>query len=329
MTKLDKIGRRYFPRKIFYWASFFKRAILAEPWRPAKGSLFTESFREYYYSTSNDVIDRELRSLKESLDKKSKDVIQRVWERYCRQIPISEYSQNYLESGDFYTLREKSESERVYSEMQKIKKNLKIQGHVDPSSFCYDCGLVFVPHIKSYLKNKKILDVGAYNGDSILALDKYLASEIIAYEPSKKNLEQLKKTLNKNEHKTPVKIISKAVGNKNTEVNLSGEGSTANIKKGKGVQQVRIDDENIKKVGFIKLDVEGYERQVLEGALATIKRDRPVLSVSIYHHPKQFLSTKIYLQKTLKKYNFVIRKLNPAHPVYETTLIGYPKHLKS
>ena len=47
------------------------------------------------------------------------------------------------------------------------------------------------------------------------------------------------------------------------------------------VATARLDDENISDVGFIKVDVERHEKQVLEGALKTIERERPVLLVEI------------------------------------------------
>ncbi len=47
------------------------------------------------------------------------------------------------------------------------------------------------------------------------------------------------------------------------------------------VTTARLDDENISNVGFIKLDVERHEWQVLDGALETIERERPVLLVEI------------------------------------------------
>lgn len=303
--------------------------VLGESWKPAKGSLFVESFREYYYSTEDKKLERDLRGLKEGLDQRSKETVDRVWERYCRQIPLSEYSHNYLESEEFYTAKEKTDSKRVYKEIQQVRKNVEIEGYIDPSTFCYDAGLRFVPRSNKYLRSKEILDIGAYNGDSILSLDKYGASRIVAYEPSQNNIERLKETLNKNPHRTDVEIVSKAVGDTNTEVHLSGEGSTATVKEGDGVEQIRIDDQDRGEVGFIKIDVEGYEQQVLEGALETIQRDRPVLSVSIYHHPEQFLSIKPFLQEKLTDYDFRIRKLNPVNPVCETSLLAYPSQLSS
>lgn len=43
----------------------------------------------------------------------------------------------------------------------------------------------------------------------------------------------------------------------------------------------RIDDEGLVDVGFMKIDVEGHEPAVLDGARVTIERDRPVLLVEI------------------------------------------------
>ena len=42
-------------------------------------------------------------------------------------------------------------------------------------------------------------------------------------------------------------------------------------------------DNNLKKVDFIKMDTEGYEKQVILGAKETIKRFKPVLALSAYH----------------------------------------------
>ncbi len=47
------------------------------------------------------------------------------------------------------------------------------------------------------------------------------------------------------------------------------------------VEAVRLDELALADVGFIKIDVEGFEQQVLEGARETIARDRPALLVEI------------------------------------------------
>jgi FkbM family methyltransferase len=48
------------------------------------------------------------------------------------------------------------------------------------------------------------------------------------------------------------------------------------------VQAITIDSEQLQGVGFIKVDVERHERQVLRGAHETITRWRPVMLVEVY-----------------------------------------------
>jgi hypothetical protein len=43
------------------------------------------------------------------------------------------------------------------------------------------------------------------------------------------------------------------------------------------VQTLTIDSESLENVGFIKIDVEQHEREVMRGAASTIERDRPIL----------------------------------------------------
>ena len=48
------------------------------------------------------------------------------------------------------------------------------------------------------------------------------------------------------------------------------------------VKGITIDSEQLADVGFIKIDVERHEREVLRGALTTIARCRPVMLVEVY-----------------------------------------------
>lgn len=51
------------------------------------------------------------------------------------------------------------------------------------------------------------------------------------------------------------------------------------------VEARRLDDLPLRDIGFIKIDVEGFEREVIEGARETLARDRPRLLIEIeeYH----------------------------------------------
>lgn len=56
-------------------------------------------------------------------------------------------------------------------------------------------------------------------------------------------------------------------------------GQKIDYDKGVLVQATTLDSLNLQRVDFIKLDIEGMELEALEGADATIRRDRPVLLV--------------------------------------------------
>lgn len=58
---------------------------------------------------------------------------------------------------------------------------------------------------------------------------------------------------------------------------------------GKKVKIVSIDewvaDRGLNRVDFIKADVEGYERELIKGAMNTLKNMEPSLSLCTYHLP--------------------------------------------
>jgi hypothetical protein len=66
--------------------------------------------------------------------------------------------------------------------------------------------------------------------------------------------------------------------------NQRGTLSRARMSESDGVVSVdvrRLDGLNLRNIGFIKIDVEGFEREVLEGARNTLARERPRLLIEI------------------------------------------------
>lgn len=85
-------------------------------------------------------------------------------------------------------------------------------------------------------------------------------------------------------------------------------------------------ENNIKKIDFVKMDIEGSELPALKGALNTIKRDRPQLAISIYHSPSDMINIPMFLHENLEGYSFHI-----GHYSYnwcETLLYAIPKELE-
>ena len=77
------------------------------------------------------------------------------------------------------------------------------------------------------------------------------------------------------------------------------------------------------KVGLIKLDVEGVEYDVIEGAKETICRDKPILLISVYHTPRDFFEIKPLIESWGLGYRFMVRKTTYGDLIAEYMLIGY------
>ena len=82
-----------------------------------------------------------------------------------------------------------------------------------------------------------------------------------------------------------------------------------------------------KKIGCIKMDLEGMESKAVEGAMETIKRDKPILLICIYHTPKDFCTIKPKLED-LGIYKFIVRDTEPCNSYVgcHLMLIGVPKN---
>lgn len=72
-----------------------------------------------------------------------------------------------------------------------------------------------------------------------------------------------------------------------------------------------VSENNIEKVDFIKMDIEGAEMKALKGAEQTLIKHRPQLAISIYHSNNDMQDIPIYLHNILKNYIFKIGQYSP------------------
>ena len=79
------------------------------------------------------------------------------------------------------------------------------------------------------------------------------------------------------------------------------------------------------KIGLIKADVEGMGLDLVKGATEIIKRDLPVLSLSIYHNEDELLGIYSYLKSMNLEYEYHVRVLSCKYCFVELTLIAFPK----
>jgi FkbM family methyltransferase len=60
----------------------------------------------------------------------------------------------------------------------------------------------------------------------------------------------------------------------------------------------------LKKIDFIKMDIEGAEMNALKGALVTIKKFRPKLAIALYHSAEDFERIPLLIKEMVPEYKF-------------------------
>jgi FkbM family methyltransferase len=73
------------------------------------------------------------------------------------------------------------------------------------------------------------------------------------------------------------------------------------------VQVKKIDDYNFNDIGFIKVDCQNHEKEVVEGAIETIQRCKPVLCLELPIRNDKEKEYRNNLIEYLKKYNYVFK----------------------
>ena len=83
--------------------------------------------------------------------------------------------------------------------------------------------------------------------------------------------------------------------------------------------------QNIKKIDFIKLDIEGAELECLKGAKETISKFQPKLAICLYHDIDHFVSIPKYIHEFFPEYDLFIDHYT-IH-LGETVMYGVPKKI--
>jgi FkbM family methyltransferase len=179
-------------------------------------------------------------------------------------------------------------------------------------------------------EDEVFIDCGAFIGDTIDNFLKYCPEykQIVAFEPDSKNFEKLKKKYGTNPKTT---LINAGIYKENGEISFSGHGnadskiieasdsnSTVNI------QVMAIDNLNLEKVSFIKMDIEGAELEALKGAEKTIAKNKPKLAISIYHSNEDMLDIAEYIHNVFPEYKLYVRQHCYYPFITETILYALP-----
>lgn len=242
---------------------------------------------------------------------------------------------NFIKRDTLFNNFEVSEQKRFSEfEINNISGN-KIDGYeFTDNNFNIHCfaNNPFSDKDKIFLKDKDIIDAGAFTGDSSIPLSKLTSANVHAFEPFKESFDKLVKNIELNNIKNIIPIQA-SLSDKIGEINLylSGnnyQGITSKSNKRKydkifTIESKTIDsyvEENNLNVGLIKVDVEGEEKNLLKGAINTIKSQKPILFLSIYHSVDDFFDIKPWIDNLNLGYKFILSKEQPWTFIADTIL---------
>jgi FkbM family methyltransferase len=149
--------------------------------------------------------------------------------------------------------------------------------------------------IQKTITSKCVLDIGCNIGNHTLYfLNVCNSPKVYCFEPLKSTFSILEKNIELNDLRERAVLMNVGIGAHNAQGSISfydenNIGSTSIKEDSSGnISIISIDELNIQdSIGLIKIDVEGFELEVIKGALATIKKYKPFIMIELRHRYKK------------------------------------------
>ena len=199
----------------------------------------------------------------------------------------------------------------------------------DPPQFFYRHGAIYLDSaVTGRLAGGIFYQCGAFCGASLIAMSQYKPAKMYGFEPSLghmmfvqaniahaklNNLELYKMCIADREDKVSWPDRDRNGKPCTTEAVMAYLDLFEQKKEVKG------------RVAWIQADVGGMGLRVIKGAEKMIKRDKPLITVGIYHDPDEFFGIVPLLREWVPEYKFMVRRCQctPISTYSEITLIAY------
>lgn len=164
-------------------------------------------------------------------------------------------------------------------------------------------------------------DLGAYRGDTLEELIDLCGGfeKAYAFEPDKKTFLKLFENTKDMENLT---LFPNALWNENTTLNFSGGGGRQSALSNEGYTVEAVALDNVlgdKKITYIKADVEGVEKEALEGMSRILKEQKPKLCISAYHRSADIFELILMINSINPDYKIHLRH-HPYIPAWDTNI---------
>ena len=174
--------------------------------------------------------------------------------------------------------------------------------------------------------NEHYCDCGAFQGPIVskfLGATGHRYGSITAFEPDRANFEILQRV-------SPLALpkfrpINKAVSSRRQTLRFMETGTVSSYVSAAGsvvVQTAKLDDE-LEKLTFLKMDVEGFEAKTLQGGAQLLSSQRPRVAACVYHYAHDLLDVMDQFDKNVDDYHFRLRQHNGSY-YYDLILYASP-----
>lgn len=246
---------------------------------------------------------------------------------FCREF----YDENQDKIKEVESLLADERSREVYNSVIDYKLSGDVSHLKDTHS---DFSEVYrdILHAENF---EYIADLGAYNGDTLREIKPFVPKikSAVAFEPDRRNHRKLCEYA-QGEDAFEIKAYGKAAwshaqtlifdgsGNRNSTL-ISGE--SLPVTKGAKTVEVEADSlDNIlpcERVDYIKYDVEGSEREAIQGSHKTIEKYSPALLISLYHRSEDIFELPLLIHEKYPEYKLYIRRREYI-PAWDTVLLA-------
>ena len=211
-----------------------------------------------------------------------------------------------------------------YTELAKGK-----YPYFDPPQFFYRHGAVFLDKaVTDRLEGGIFYQCGAFCGASVIVMEQYKPAKIYAFEPSVGHSQFLQANVAHAGIKN-AEMYRLCIADREGKVVLPDrdrEGKPCKTEAPTASLDLFEQRKSVTgRVAWIQADVNGMGLLVVRGAEKMIKRDKPLITVAVYHNPEEMFGIVPLLREWVPEYKFMVRRCqcNPRIPYTEITLIAY------
>ena len=243
--------------------------------------------------------------------------------------------------NQFRSLLADKKSQNLLDQIVRFRTDFKADDYVIP-----DPQTQYFPEdvpVFSELDSVRFIDAGAYTGDTVKPLTDICAKRdlpvdwIACFEPDTKNLSALHNQISElKSGSTDIFVYPAGVWSQSDILTFSADKAASStitqkqdvVDLSQSIFATSIDEcLYSSKPNFIKMDVEGAEKQALKGARKTIEVYSPVLAICLYHQPSDLWEIPLMINDMKPEYDMYLRVYGDM--LLETVLYCIPKGANS